>query len=541
MKTRFFSIAMAAVLTSGVFAAAPVAVSADDAKSEGIVLNIDAEDYLAACGNTSPTAEEIKGYASAFDGSQVTDFVIGVNNKIAAYPSDAWTDYLDKYEQTTENGKAVNYKETPAVKGANYVYNTLKADYIALWIEEFNKADINPWLSFTMNDITDTGNATSYLHSDFFHENPNLRRVHLAKSNQKYQYALDYSNKAVRDNMLALIDEALDRYNAYGIELDFSDCIWLFSNGGEYRGMAYLNDFMREVDKLTAKYAAEYKHEVKVSVRVASDIQTNYDFGLDIAAWASEGLIDRVCPSSQTVVDSDIPVKYWDTLLTPYGIDLAPCVTSVIQVRPDSPVKGKQTLETLAGYSANIFTQGADKVYLADFGIADRIRSADKTATVAQTDAIDTPKALWNAVNVVGAMDTLLKTDRRVILTYSDIQQLWRNTDAQLTKTATKTVPIMISVGDIPEGADVTFRFSVNDIMHTQGISIPQVYINAVKSKMVGVTEGVPEKYTTAKVVSYEISPEVFDEVHFLAEITPKASTTTPLQIQYAEVYVDVK
>ena len=535
---------MAAVLAANTFAAVPFAVSADDTAAEGIIVNIDAEDYLAACGANSPTVAEIKAYASAFDGSQVTDFVIGVNNKIAAYPSDVWTDYLDKYNQTTENGQAVNYKETPAVKGANHVYNTLKADYIKLWIDEFKNADIDSWLSFTMNDITDTASATSYQHSDFFHQNPTLRRVHLSKTNQKYQYAMDYSNKKVRDNMLALIDEALGRYDADGIELDFTDCIWLFSNGGEYRGMAVMNDFMREVDKLTAKYAAKRGHEVKVSVRVATDILTNYDFGLDVAAWAAEGLVDRVCPSSQEVTDSDIPVKYWDTLLTPYGVELAPCVTSVIQTRPDSPTKGKQTLETLAGYSANIFTQGADRVYLADFGIADRIRSADKTATVAQTDAIDTTKALWNAVNVVGSMETLMKTDRRVILTYSDIQQLWRNTDAQLPKSIAKnkTAAIMISVGEIPEGATAKFSFSVSDVIHTQGISVPQVYINAVRSKMVGVTEGgVPEKYTTSNIVSYEISPEVFDEVHYLAEITHKADTANALQIQYAEVYIDVK
>jgi len=542
MKKRVFSTAMAAVLAANMFAAVPFAVSADDSAAEGIIVNIDAEDYLAACAANSVTVSDIKLYASAFDGSQVTDFVIGVNNKIAAYPSDVWTDYLDKYNQTTENGVAVNYKEVPAVKGANLIYNTLKADYIQLWVDEFEKAGVDSWLSFAMNDITDGTEATSYLHSDFFHANPTLRRVHLTRTNQKYQYAMDYSNKAVRDNMLSLIDEALGRYDASGIELDFTNSIWLFSNGGEYRGMAYINDFMREVDKLTAKYAAKRGHEVKVAVRVANDIQTNYDFGLDVAAWAAEGLVDRVCPSSQEIADSDIPVKYWDTLLTPYGVDLAPCVTATIQSRPDSPRKVTQDLETLAGYSANIFSQGADKVYIADFGIADRIRSADKTATVAATDPIDTPKALWNAVNVVGSMDTLMKTNRRVVLTYSDILQLWRNTDAQLSKTIAKgkTAVIMIPVGDIPADATATFNFSVNNVMHTQGISVPQVYINAVKSKMTGAVKDDNHKFITDYIVSYEIPTDVYDEGHFLAEITHRADTSNSLIINYAEVYIKV-
>jgi len=540
MERRIISTATAAVLALNMCAALPCAVSADEAV-EGIVMNIDAEDYLAAVGTNLPTVAEIKAYATAFGGSHVTDFVIGVNNKIAAFPSDVWTDYLDKYDQTTENGQAVNYKETPSVKGAYHIYKTLNADYIDLWIDGFNEVDINPWLSFAMNDVTDGDKAASHLLSDYFHENSALRRVHLSRTNNKYQYALDYNNASVRNNMLNLIDEALGKYDAYGIELDFMDSIWLFSNGTEYNGMEKLNDFMREVDKITAKYAAKYKHEVKVSVRVASDIMTNYDFGLDVATWASEGLVDRVCPSGASVVDSDIPVKYWDTLLTPYGIDVAPCINSTIKNREESPISGTHDLETLSGYAGIFLSQGADKVYLADFGIADRIRSADKTATVADTDPINTTKALWNAVNVVGSYNEIMKTDRRVILTYSDTRQLWRNSDAQLPKSLPKAGALMINAGDIPEGANVTFKFSVSEVMHTQGISVPQVYINAVNCKMTGFTEGIAGGYTTNHVVNYEVPAEVHDEGHFLAEIKPKASTNNALQIIYAEVYIDAK
>lgn len=542
MIKRISSVALSAVLAFSTIATLPCTLSADNA-AQGAIVNIDAEDYLAACGNSLPTISDIKAYATAFGGSQVTDFVIGVNNKLAAYPSDVWMDYLDKYDQTTENGKAVNYKSTPSVKGAYHIYKTLNADYIDLWIDALEDVDINPWLSFAMNDVTDATKKTSHLLSDFFHSNPSLRRVHMTKSNSKYKYGLDYSNKKVRDNMLALIDEALGRYDAYGIELDFINSIWLFSNGEEYTGMKQLNDFMREVDKITAKYAAKYGHEVKVAVRVASEIQTNYDFGLDIAAWASEGLVDRVCPSSELVVDCDIPVKYWDTLLTPYGVELAPCVTTLIKLYPDfsKPGTGAQTLETLAGYSANLFTQGADKVYLADFRIADRITSADKTASVAQTDPINTPAALWNAVNVVGSMDTLMKTDRRVILTYNDLQALWRSADPQIPVLSSTTMGLMLSVGEIPEGAVATLRFSANDAVHTKGTDIPVVYVNATKCTMSGCTDGIEGGYVTTPVLSYTIPSEVYDEVHFFAEITPKAPNNASLRIQYAEIYVDVK
>ncbi len=464
-KTRIISIAIAAFTAVQLMLTPAMSVSA--AAETGVIINQDATVIAKAASN----AEGYKNFALSFKDTQVTDYVISLNSVSAGLT------------------------------------------HVKALCETFPTVGINAWLSFRMNDAQDATVEPSSLLADFINKNPNYKRVkHGINTNKYFNNCLDYTYDAVREHMLGLINTALSNYDCYGIELDFQREIWLWYTGGEYNGIAILNDFMRDVDRLTKTYGAKYGHEIKIAVRCASDLLTNYEFGLDLGTWAAEGIIDQVSPTGRySTTDNDIPVRLWASFAKPYGITVAPCIEKNI-IPATGGKTGTQTLETINAAAANFISQGADKVYLFNYHTG-----TDSTFT--------------ETVNTVGSLDKLMTLNRKMILTYNDTHQRWAKSNAQLPVSVAKntTVAIRVPVGDIPSNATVTFKFSVSAAQ----ASNPTVYINSESANYVGTeTTG----YTADTLLVYNVPAGAYDDTYVLAEITlPTAAT-----INYAEVYVKV-
>ncbi len=464
-KTRIISIAIAAFTAVQLVLTPAMSVSA--ASETGVIINQDASVIAKAATN----AEGYKNYALTFKDTQVTDYVISLNSVSAGLA------------------------------------------HVKALCDTFPTVGINAWLSFRMNDAQDTSVEPSSLLGDFINKNPNYKRVkHGINTNKYFNNCLDYTYEAVRKNMLGLINTALSNYDCYGIELDFQREIWLWYTGGEYNGIAILNDFMRDVDRLTKTYSAKYGHDIKIAVRCASDLLTNYEFGLDLGTWAAEGIIDQVSPTGRySTTDNDIPVRLWASFAKPYGITVAPCIEKNI-IPATGGKTGTQTVETINAAAANFLSQGADKIYLFNYHTG---KDADFTTVV----------------NNVASLDKLMTLNRKMILTYSDTHQRWTKSNAQLPLDIAKnnTKAIRIPVGEIPAGATVTLKFSTSAAQTTN----PTVYVNSDVATYVG-TETC--SYTSDTLLVYTVPATAQDDTYILAEITPSVATT----IRYAEVYVKV-
>ena len=504
---------------------------------QGVIVNQDADSLIGA---VPGTVDGIKKFAYGYAGSHVTDFMICVNNMNSTFQTDLenWTDLVDKYYQTEENGVAVDYTNDSSAKGAynHYVVNSEALggrDYFDILCEAFAEVGINPWISFRMNDLHGQGETTSVLLSDFYHNNPELRRVQenrrsYAAGNSYYYRALDWTHEIVRERFLAYINEALSRYDCYGIELDFQREIWLWHPGGEYNGIEILNDFMREVDALTELYGAKYGHEIKVCVRVASDVETNYDFGLDVLTWAAEDIIDMVIPTGRwSSTDTDIPVTLWTSLMHPHGVSVAPCIE--IQTNGES----RHTFETYNGIAASFLSQGADKIalfnqYIGFEGINDIYKISSEDEMVAGT------YRHWVIVSTIGSYEKLMTRNRRVILTYNDTYNIWQGSNSQLQMwgEAGETVTLRFPIGDLPLGATATVKFSVNTPNDTEP---PIVYINSERAEFVSI-EYNEEGYTTNPILCYRVPSSALDDMFAVVDITPAHT----LRIHYAEARVDV-
>lgn len=471
-KSRLISLAVAA-FTAAQLVLAPANVSAADAGVQGIVVAENTSAY------SSITSEQgLKEYAAAYKGTQVTDYVIDVFGKTV-----------------TASG----------------------LDYVGILCREFKAAEIDAWLAFDMNDNVESSNLTA-----FYQSNPQIKRVKYNSSlNTTYHSCMDYSHEAVRNYMLNVIKQALDKYDCDGIELDFQNAIWMWAVGGEYNGLDILDAFMRKVDRLVKTYEVKYKHEIKISVRCAADLETNYELGIDVATWVADGILDRVVPTSAgNITDFDVPVRVWTALMHPYGGEVVPSIQAKYAAHEGIKAEqySNQTAETLQGAAANWLSQGADKVYL---------------------NGLKGNSAYTNALNTVGSHKTLMNTVRKNVLTYNNVNPFWSKSNPQIPsagKSISKdtTGTIRIPMGDILDGATVTLNFIGSSITGT-----PFVYTNSKQANFVKAATSAASEYaaymkTGYSFYSYTVPAEVFHESYLVVEITPPA----PLTINYAEVIV---
>ncbi len=509
----------------------------------GIIYNQDADSLIHNVGKRGCklTVEGMKNYASQFRGSHMTDIMLQLNNSCASYPSKVITDLVQKYHQKLENGIEVDYTDNFWTSGAHHIFETLGIDHIAIEIETFREIGINPWISFRMNDIHDHDKETSFLLPDYFHEHPEIRRVkyHPEFIQTNADRNRDYGLKFVRDMMLAFMNEALDRYDAYGVELDFQREIEVFANGNEHDGMEIMNQFIRDVHALCGKYGEKYGHKMKLAVRVAPEVEQNYDYGLNVMQWVQEGLIDLVTIAGRFESnDNDMPVKLWKTLLAPYNVELAACIEMNILPhfgrRPIVP-----NMETFAACAASAYSQGADKIYMYNYFQGFENPRLDEVEPDYSCDANVSVESMAAFYKLFGDFGKVLERDRRHIISVNDRLVPWKRHRgyAQLPVSFERNREFKITVGKIPEGADTTVRLGFEDT--EKAIECPpRMFVNSEACTYLGYEED--KRFSGKTVLCYSVPKSAYKSnifVYLIAndkQMERKESAT----VDYLEVYI---
>ena len=513
-------------------------------KVNGIMLNNDADGTLHNVGKNidTVTKEDLVAAIMQYKDTQVTDFMLTVCNEIATYPSNVWTSYLDKYHQTEENGVAVDYSEADPCKGAHHIWETLGVDYIGLWAELLYEMDINPWLSFRMNDAHERNVETHWLQSDYFHENPHLYRVKHHNFVSYMDKIYDYTYPEVREHYLLLINEALSLYEVEGIELDFQRERFLWHIGGEHPGLDIFNQFMRDLYDVVAIYEEKYGHDIKIAVRVPSDPQTCFEHGLDVITWAAEGTVDHVTVTGRfECTDFDMPIALWDSILTPYDVTLAAGIDTAY-IRPNAS-KGNMgwTTELYAGFCASAYSQGADKIYILNMNTAATgVTPEEDKVTIGADSTIKDLNSRWVFTTNMGSYDKVIEMNRRCIITFNDSPSVWSRYYYTLSKEIYpgETTTVRVPVGDITVGSKVTLDISIPREQLEYGI-VPRVDVNSVWCTYTGYGTSRPggvANFTDDPVLHYDIPVEAQEDHYMVIEITYEGPTSYTME--HVEVYI---
>jgi hypothetical protein len=397
--------------TAALAAAPPIRAAAS--VTGGIALNEDSSHYFFTRAGQKLDAAKVDSWVDQYAGTQVRELIINVNAMRTSYASKAWDPIWRGYEPGGPDDQPLLASLKPeARKGARGWIHTAwqlaedGIDVYARWIARARTLGLSPWLSTRMNDLHNVDDERAYIHSEFWRENPQLRRIPY-RGDRWIDKALDFGKPEVREHHMRLIRELAERYDFDGFELDWMRFGFHFRPGHEAAGSDAITAFTREVRALLKQWEKKRGHKILLGARVPSRPHTAVGLGMDGVRWAKEGLIDMLAPCPfWATIEFDIPVEEWKRQLRGTNAILAPGLEVLVRPYPQYRTPILNCLETVRGASAAMLDRGADRVYLFNY------MDSDTT----QADMENYPGMLRE----VGQLATMAGKPRRHVLTYSD-------------------------------------------------------------------------------------------------------------------------
>ena len=383
-------------------------------ETSGISLNEDSSHYFGTRSGQDLSGQAVDSWVDQYAGTQVRELFLCPNCMRTSYASEVWEPIWTGYDPASGDDQPL-LASTPeagheAARGwihTAWLLHQKGIDPYARWIARCRQVGISPWLSMRMNDIHNVDDPDSYIHSSFWREHPELRRVPYRDRPENWRdRALDYGRQEVRDYHMALVRELAERYDVDGIELDWMRFGYHFRPGHEAAGREILTDWIGEVRQLLDSRARERGHQIKLGARVPSRPGAAWGLGMDAGEWAHRGLIDMlvVTPFFSTA-DTDIPLELWRRLLAGTEVTLAAGIEVLVRPYPSYPEQ-RNSLETVRGMATSFLDRGVDRIYLFNYMDSD----------TAMEGLVNYPTLLRE----VGSRDTLAGKPRRHVVTYAD-------------------------------------------------------------------------------------------------------------------------
>lgn len=381
--------------------------------SGGISLNEDNSHFYSTRAGKKLDAETVASWVDQYANTQVRELMLSPNSMRTSFASKVWDPIWKGYDPTGADDQPLLASTAAAARAGarNWIHTAwqLQRDGIdpyQLWIARARKHGISPWISMRMNDVHNVDDEQSYMHSDFWRQNPQFRRINY-RLDRSADRAFDYGHKEVRDYHFKLIRELVERYDFDGLEMDWMRFGFHFKPGHEQQGAELMTEFTADVRRLLNTWERRRGHKIRLGARVPSRPQTALSLGYDPATWARRGLIDMlVVTPFWASIETDMPIELWRELLRGTSVTLAAGLEVLIRSHPDSKQFQKNTLETVRGAAASLLDRGADRVYLFNY----------MDSQTAMDDLENYPKLLRE----VGQPETLAGKSRRHVMTFAD-------------------------------------------------------------------------------------------------------------------------
>ena len=366
---------------------------------KGIFLNVDINTVTfpflkTVCQKSCVTEEDLYPFIDQYKETEITDVSVCVFNQISMTPSQAWSDVLDVYHRKTENGVAVDY--TAIMDHYHQMYEVHGIDPHEVWFRRCREVGITSWLSVRMNDCHCPDDVAVWIRGEeFYLSRDNGWNIGDAYGYQRYCF--DYSQKEIRKRMLAYIEEQVTRYDTDGLELDFSREWYCFREPNTSLARDIMTGFVRDVKAILKKAELRWGHPLLLHLRAMRGIEENCAFGFDIPQMVNEGLLDSISVAPRWASnDSDMPIDKWKERFP--SLPVYAGVTDLTLLAPTDAA-------CASGYAAAYLALGADKIYLYNF-FSNPYAPDPKHERLYRT---------------AGSLQTLVGTDRRIVVTYQDM------------------------------------------------------------------------------------------------------------------------
>ena len=212
--------------------------------------------------------------------------------------------------------------------------------------------------------INDTGgpDAAQYSIPRMKYEHPELMIGEEDPDNPYTATCLDFARPEVREERLAVIEEACDRYGMDGIEID--DYLRVFFKPSEVkRNTPVLTEFIRAVRELLDRIGKVRGERLYLAVRADLDEDVNLAVGMDVRTWLSEKLVDIVVPHiPRGLMDTNLDLGWLGDAAREGGALVYARIGSLLY----DDRHHRTTIEMYRAASTNYTAAGADGIYMED-------------------------------------------------------------------------------------------------------------------------------------------------------------------------------
>ncbi len=170
-----------------------------------------------------------------------------------------------------------------------------------------------------------------------------------------WQGLWDYSVPAVRDYQLSILREVAQSYELDGMQLDFARHMPCLPLGRQWELREHATEFVRAVRTMLLEVEQSTGRPQLVAARIPETPGGCREDGLDIEAWARDGLVDILTLGSRSM---QVDIAGMRQLTAGSNVKLQPCfddhhATDGYRFQP---------IEVLRGVFGNWWQQGADSV-----------------------------------------------------------------------------------------------------------------------------------------------------------------------------------
>ena len=287
----------------------------------------------------------------AYDGSQITTMLVAINGQVMYYPTQAGT--LRGTQCTPEQIANWPATETQRFENMNNFFNA-GIDPYAVMLAETKKKGLEAMLSFRVNDA----HGNDFLRTKFWNDHPAYRLGD----------GLDFWHSEVRDYVFNLTQEAVQRYDCDGIELDFNRFPTYFNTGTTEERITRINSLVSRVRSMLDVEGAKRGKHLTLTARIPSNFgstpptyETSRAIGCDPVAWVDNGWVDYLTVSEFLFERGDLPIASWKQLITEVPI------YGGIECTAGSAEEQFLTPDEYRLAAQRNWAKGADGIYLFNF------------------------------------------------------------------------------------------------------------------------------------------------------------------------------
>lgn len=326
-------------------------------------LNEDNSNFFGSFPATEMTVPGLRKFILGYARKQVGAVVMSVNAQRASYRSSVIDAIWDGIEYDAQGRMFFHGREFESqwAKNAKLLDDSGINPY-CVWIDALREAGKEAWVSCRMNDLHNVDDEDNYMHDRLWRAHPEYRRS--PYDGTVFGQAFDFAHEEVRKNKIAFLAEVLEKFDADGLELDWTRFPAFLKPGCELRDAHFITEIMREARRMAREWEQKRGRKIKIGVRVMSSIEDNMRFGLDVINWVKEDLVDVMnIGNFWPTINHDIPFEIWRAVFGK-SVELNACLEYCAAPTHGIPHVKSLTKEMISGASTEYLYRGADHIYL---------------------------------------------------------------------------------------------------------------------------------------------------------------------------------